>query len=88
LAAGPDRAGTDYHATTGRKVAAGGVPPAAAADLVAFLLTDDASGITGKLISAQWDDWRDPELRRKLSEDGDLATLRRVDDMMVKSVPR
>jgi len=88
LAAGPERAGAGYHERTTRQVAEGGVPAEAAGELAAFLLSDDASGITGKLISAQWDDWRDPEVRRKLSQDGDFATLRRVDDVMVTSVAR
>lgn len=29
-----------------------------AADLIIFLLSDESNGITGKLISAVWDDWR------------------------------
>ena len=34
------------------------VPPKAAAALVAFLLSDESQGISGRLISAVWDDWR------------------------------
>jgi NAD(P)-dependent dehydrogenase (short-subunit alcohol dehydrogenase family) len=83
LAAGPQRAGTDYHHRTRRQIDEGGVPPEAAAELVAFLLSDAASGITGKLISAQWDNWRDPDARRRLAEDPDFATLRRVDGYTV-----
>ena len=88
LAAGPERAGAAYHEKTSRQVAEGGTPPEAAAALTAFLLSADASGITGKLISAQWDNWRDPEVRRRLTDPGNFATLRRVDDVMVKSVSR
>ena len=79
LAAGPERVGADYHERTRRQVEEGGVPPEAAAELVTFLLSGGASGITGKLISAQWDDWRDPHFRRRLADDPDLATLRRID---------
>ena len=57
----------------------GGVSPRAAADLAVFLLSGDARGISGKLISAHWDDWRDPELRARLAGDPDLATVRRID---------
>ena len=39
------------------------------------------ASFTGKLISAQWDPWRDPEFRRRLIEQPDLATLRRVDEV-------
>ena len=75
-----------YHATPQRQVAEGGVPPEAAAELAAFLLSDDARGITGKLISAQWDDWRDAEFRARLAADPDLATLRRIDDQLYRRV--
>jgi NAD(P)-dependent dehydrogenase (short-subunit alcohol dehydrogenase family) len=87
LAAGPERVGADYHAKAERQVAEGGVPPRAAADLAVFLLSDDARGLSGKLISAQWDDWRDPELRARLVADPDLATLRRIDDQLFTRVP-
>jgi NAD(P)-dependent dehydrogenase (short-subunit alcohol dehydrogenase family) len=87
LAAGPERAGAEYHAKTERQVAEGGVSPRAAADLAAFLLSDDARGLSGKLLSAQWDDWRDPELRARLVADPDLATLRRIDDELFTRVP-
>jgi NAD(P)-dependent dehydrogenase (short-subunit alcohol dehydrogenase family) len=79
LQAGPERAGAEYHARARRQVEEGGVSPRAAADLAVFLLSGDARGISGKLISAQWDDWRDPELRARLAGDPDLATLRRID---------
>ncbi len=86
LAAGPERAGADYHDRTRRQVDEGGVPPEAAAALVAFLLSSDASGITGKLVSAQWDDWRDPRFRRRLADDPDFGTLRRIDGERFASV--
>ena len=78
LAAGPERVGADYHAKVGAQVADGGVSPRATADLAAFLLSDEARGITGKLLSAQWDDWRDSAFRARLVAEPDLATLRRV----------
>jgi 3-oxoacyl-[acyl-carrier protein] reductase len=78
--AGEDLVGSDYFDRTQRQVAEGGVPASASAELVAFLLSDDAQGISGKLISAQWDPWREPEFRRRLADEPDLATLRRIDD--------
>ena len=36
---------------------------------------------TGKLISAQWDPWREASFRRRLADERDLATLRRIDDI-------
>jgi 3-oxoacyl-[acyl-carrier protein] reductase len=56
----------------------GGVPPDRAADLAVFLASDRSNGLTGRLISAVWDDWnsfeqRIPELMRS-----EAGTLRRV----------
>jgi short-subunit dehydrogenase len=43
-----------------------------------FLLTDRSKGITGKLISAEWDNWAEwPNHIEKL-KDSDLYTLRRI----------
>jgi 3-oxoacyl-[acyl-carrier protein] reductase len=54
------------------------VPASEAAELTALLLDDPP--FTGKLISAPWDPWRDPEWRARLVAEPDLATLRRIDD--------
>lgn len=80
LRAGPDAAGQSYYQRTQEQVRAGGFPASEAAELVAFLLGPDAAGITGRLISAQWDPWRDEEFRERLRGDPDLAKLRRIDE--------
>lgn len=80
LAAGADAAGADYHAKTRSQLAEGGVPATLAAELVCFLLSDAAEGITGRLLSAQWDPWRDPEFQARLREQPELGTLRRIDE--------
>jgi NAD(P)-dependent dehydrogenase (short-subunit alcohol dehydrogenase family) len=80
LAAGPDLAGEGYFADTERQLDAGGVPPRRAAQLTAFLLSEAAHGIAGKLISAPWDPWEQPDFQRRLREEPDLATIRRIDD--------
>jgi len=56
----------------------GGVPPDRAADLAVFLASDRSNGLTGRLISAVWDDWR--ALHRRIPEvmNSDAGTLRRV----------
>ena len=43
---------------------------------------------SGKLISAQWDPWRDSEFRRRLAGDDALGTLRRIDGMLFAEVRR
>jgi 3-oxoacyl-[acyl-carrier protein] reductase len=86
LVAGPGTAGAAYHARTLRDLDAGGTPPEVAAELVAFLLSDAARGITGRLISARWDPWREPEFQARLRDERDLATLRRIDDKFFAAV--
>lgn len=49
-----------------------------AAELVVFLLSDKSNGITGKLISAIWDDWSFEKFKAILNEQPDLYTLRRI----------
>ncbi len=66
LQAGPDAAGAGYHERTKAQMAEGGFPAAEAAELVCFLLSEAARGITGRLISAQWDPWREPDFRERL----------------------
>ncbi|MGI8624662.1 MAG: SDR family NAD(P)-dependent oxidoreductase [Solirubrobacteraceae bacterium] len=47
---------------------------------IAFLLSDDARGISGRLLSATWDRWKDEDFRVWLREEPDLATLRCIND--------
>ena len=58
-------------------------PPSAAAELVAFLLGDESTGITGRLISAVWDDWR-RVVRARLRELTAFGRLRRIDDQLFR----
>jgi NAD(P)-dependent dehydrogenase (short-subunit alcohol dehydrogenase family) len=80
LAAGPELAGADYFERTRAELQRGGVPASEAAELACLLLEPDRQQeFTGRLISAQWDPWRDPSFHRRLVEEPDLATLRRID---------
>jgi len=81
LRAGPRLAGEEYLANTERQLRSGAVPARLAAELAAFLLDESAAGITGRLISAQWDPWREEAFRERLRREPDLATLRRIDGM-------
>jgi NAD(P)-dependent dehydrogenase (short-subunit alcohol dehydrogenase family) len=87
LRAGPEAAGAGYHARTAEQVASGGFPAEQAAELVCFLLSEQARGISGRLISAQWDPWRDERWLARLRSDPDLARLRRIDDMFFTAAP-
>lgn len=72
---------TDIHAqdpdADRRELEERAVPPTEAAELTALLLDDPP--FSGKLISAPWDPWREPEWRARLAAEPDLATLRRID---------
>jgi NAD(P)-dependent dehydrogenase (short-subunit alcohol dehydrogenase family) len=88
LAAGRELVGTEYFERTLRELDRGGIPASEAAELVCTLLEDNTTPpLTGKLISAQWDPWREPDFRGRAAEAADLATLRRIDDMLFTSVP-
>ena len=63
----------------------GGVSPEWPAKLSLFLASDASNGITGKLISAVWDNWNDfkkPENVLKIKKSS-LYTLRRVDGLKI-----
>ena len=64
------------------KMESGGDDPKKAAELALFLAGPESEGITGKIFSAIWDEWRDPALREALRGSRDLYTLRRIDNVM------
>lgn len=57
----------------------GGQNVSNAVELVKFLLSKQSEGISGKLISAQWDNWKNDSFINKLRKDKDFCTLRRID---------
>ncbi len=79
LAAGPDLAGRAYFERTRAELERRSLPAEEAAELVCLLLDDPPVPFSGKLISAQWDPWRDPEFHSRLADDPELATIRRID---------
>ena len=57
LEAGPAKAGREAYERSLKQKEAGGVPPEKAARLVVFLASGASDGLTGKVISAVWDDY-------------------------------
>ena len=53
-----------FHGPEGRPTVTA-TPPEVAAELVAFLLSPESAGISGRLISAVWDPWREASGREK-----------------------
>ena len=85
LAAG-ERAGTATYSKALEQKENGGTPPERAAELAVFLASPLATGVTGRLISAVWDDWK--ALPQRASELGpsSLFTLRRIDGRQFREV--
>ena len=77
LAAGPEKAGADFFAKNKKWADEGAVDPKLGAALCVYLASAESDGITGKLISAQWDPWKDPAKFRALAT-SDVYTLRRI----------
>jgi 3-oxoacyl-[acyl-carrier protein] reductase len=77
LAAGPEKVGAAFYEKNKQWKDKGATPLDLGANLAVYLASAQSDGITGKLISAQWDPWEKlHELKGDLS--GDIYTLRRI----------
>jgi len=77
LAAGPERVGAEFFAKNKKWSEEGAVPLELGASLAVYLASAESDGITGKLISAQWDPWEKlHEFKNDLNSD--IYTLRRI----------
>ena len=78
LDSGPEKVGKDFYENALKQKNNGGTPLQIGADLAVFLASSASDGITGKLISAPWDKWRD--WPKHLNELGisDVYSLRRI----------
>ena len=78
LAAGPGKVGAEYHARAVRQKQDGGAAFTHAADLAVFLASAASDGITGRLISALWDDWACWPKHLAELDSSDVYKLRRI----------
>ena len=76
LAAG-EASGEEYQKSL-RQKEGGGASMKNAAELAVYLASDKAAGITGRLISAVWDGWKDFDEHVSDIEGSDVYTLRRI----------
>jgi NAD(P)-dependent dehydrogenase (short-subunit alcohol dehydrogenase family) len=77
LKAGPETVGKDFFAKNKKWSEEGAVPLELGANLAVYLASAESDGVTGKLISAQWDPWEKlHEFKSDLA--GDIYTLRRI----------
>jgi len=78
LEAGPEQVGAAFYERALRQKTEGGTPLDVGAELVTFLASSESDGISGRLISAVWDDWRGLPKQRERLAPSDVYTLRRI----------
>jgi 3-oxoacyl-[acyl-carrier protein] reductase len=78
IKAGPEKAGEEYKEVK-LKSKAGFDSPDSVVQLVCYLAMDESYWITGKVISAVWDPWKEWRQRGEIKIDKDLYVLRRID---------
>jgi len=78
LAAGPEKVGAAFFEKNKGWKEKGAVPLELGASLAVYLASAESDGITGKLISAQWDPWADLKQHREELAKSDIYCLRRI----------
>jgi 3-oxoacyl-[acyl-carrier protein] reductase len=78
LAAGPEKVGQAFYDKNKKWKAEGGTPLHLGAGLAVYLASAESDGITGKLISAQWDPWARLHEHRQELASSDIYCLRRI----------
>lgn len=79
LAAGEKAVGAEQYKKLLRQKEEGGTPPELASELCVFLASSASDGLTGKIVSAKWDDWKKWD-KKRIEEimKSDIYALRRV----------
>ncbi len=78
LEAGPERAGQSFYERSLKQLEEGGTPLDKGAALAAFLASETSDGISGRLLSAVWDNWSELPARQHHLAKSDIYTLRRI----------
>lgn len=78
LEAGPDKVGKSFYQQSLKQKENGGSSPEHGANLCVFLASPESNGVTGKLISAVWDPWKDLPNYIEDLKNSDIYTLRRI----------
>ena len=78
LAAGPEKVGKAFFAKNKKWAEEGATPLELGASLCVYFASQESDGITGKLISAQWDPWKDLQKHREELSKSDIYCLRRI----------
>lgn len=88
LEAGPERAGALYAITVEQQQGPAPTSLDSFVDLIAYLAGARGRWLTGRLLSARWDDIAELEARRHDIERGSLYRLRRIDGALYAEMPR
>ena len=78
LEAGPEVVGEGFYQSAIKQRDSGGTSPELGGKLCAYLASAAGDGITGRLISAQWDPWERMESFKEEMRTTDVYTLRRI----------
>jgi len=78
IAAGPEKVGAAFFEKNKGWKEKGAVPLELGAGLAVYLASAESDGITGKLLSAQWDPWKDLQKHRDDLAKSDIYCLRRI----------
>ena len=80
LDAGAESVGVDFYNKALRQKENGGASMERAAELILYLADSISDGISGRLISAVWDDWEHLHEHKDEITNSDIYTLRRIID--------
>jgi len=73
-----EAAGRDFLQKSIKQKEEGGTPPEKSADLAVFLASSQSDGLTGRMLSAVWDNWQGiPDHLEKIMS-SDIYTMRRI----------
>lgn len=78
LAAGREKVGAAFFEKNQKWADEGATPMALGAGLCAYLASAESDGITGRLLSAPWDDWTNLHKHHAELRDSDIYCLRRI----------
>jgi len=89
LEAGKKAVGDKFYTKIVQQKKEGGDSPQLAVDLILFLISDKSFNLTGKLISAKWDNWKNwkKEDIEKLKNNSEY-NLRRIDNKDFREVKK
>ena len=78
LSAGPEKIGKNFYKKSLKQKSEGGVSPEKAAEIILFLASDAASSLSGKIISAVWDNQKTILEHLKEIQNSDIYNFRRI----------